>query len=440
MGAAAAVAAIAAGFGIAHDYSYLRASILTGSEKGQYYALANRLADRARRERGTLDVIATAGSIENVSRLTTGGRRCADMFALIQDGTPVPAEARLELLGRLPQPESLLLLGRQGHPFRKFSDLREASIGIGPDGSGTAYLMHQLFEDADLRELNAHLSNHELLDQAQLVAEAKLDLAAFVMEEDAEFLREVIRKYGLDVVSPQDMQGLIARHPWLSVGRIPAGRYDLVRSIPASDKLTAQLATLLVASPCARRADRVAMLMLVSAELPGFTRSNPPSATSSATLVRLAPSAHQFFLTGEPELADRYFPWLVNLMSPAYWVYLFMAATVLFNGLRAFSRYRLWRLDAAREKLEAALKGLVDPKLTHTQIRELPAEGVMAGSQKRAAAQAIMDRLGELRARCQRQANSFVTPMGDEMFYRFQQSLIDEARTTAGALLNTRQH
>ena len=98
MGAAAAVAAIAAGFGIAHDYSYLRASILTGSEKGQYYALANRLADRARRERGTLDVIATAGSIENVSRLTTGGRRCADMFALIQDGTPVPAEARLELL------------------------------------------------------------------------------------------------------------------------------------------------------------------------------------------------------------------------------------------------------------------------------------------------------------------------------------------------------
>jgi hypothetical protein len=274
-----------------------------------------------------------------------------------------------------------------------------------------------------------------LHDQAQLVAEGKLDLAAFVMEEDAEFLRDVIRQYGLDVVSPQDMQGLIARYPWLGLGRIPAGRYDLVRSIPASDKLTAQLATLLVASPCARRSDRVAMLMLVAAELPGFTRSNPPSSTSSATVVRLAPSAHQFFLTGEPELADRYFPWLVNLMSPAYWVYLFMAATVLFNGLRAYSRYRLWRIDAAREKLEAALKGLVDPKLTHTQIRELPAEGVMAGSQKRAAAQAIMDRLGELRARCQRQANSFVTPMGDEMFYRFQQSLIDEARTTVGALL-----
>jgi hypothetical protein len=27
------------------------------------------------------------------------------MFALIQDGTPVPADVGLELLGRLPQPE-----------------------------------------------------------------------------------------------------------------------------------------------------------------------------------------------------------------------------------------------------------------------------------------------------------------------------------------------
>jgi len=433
--AAALVAAFAAGFGIAHDYGYLRASILTGSQGGQYYALATRLADRARREHGTLRVIPTAGSIENVTRLAAVGGHCAEQFAFIQDGTPVPADARLELLGRLPRPESLLLLGRQGQAFHNFSDLRGASIGIGPEGSGTSYLMRQLFEGADLRELNANLSNHQLQEQAKLVAEGKLDLAAFVMLEDAELLHDVIRQYDLDIVSPQDLQGLIARHPWLSLGRIPAGRYDLVRSIPAVDKEIVQLGTLLIASSCAQRADRVALLMLVAAELPGFIRGNPPSSTSSATVLRLAPSAHQFFLTGEPEIADRYFPWLVNLMSPAYWVYLFMAVTVLFNGMKVFSRYRLWRIDAAREKLEITLKGLVDPKLTHAQIRELPTEGVMAESQKRAAAAAIMERLVELRARCQRQTNSLVTPMGDEMFYRYQQVLIDEATTTAGALL-----
>ena len=59
----------------------------------------------------------------------------------------------------------------------------------------------------------------------------------------------------------------------------------------------------------------------------------------------------------------------------------------------------------------------------------------MAVAERRATAEAIMERLVELRARCQRQTNSIVTPMGDEMFYRYQQYLIDEAATTAGALL-----
>jgi TRAP-type uncharacterized transport system substrate-binding protein len=435
----AVVAALAAAFGIARDYGYLQASILTGSPGGQYHALATRLSERAKREHGTLTVIPTAGSIENVSRLASTSARCTDMFALVQDGTPVPADARLELLGRLPTPESLLLLGRTGHAYRAFPDLRGASIGIGPQASGTAYLMQQLFADADLRELDIRLSNHELTEQAKLVAEGKLDLAAVVMQEDAEFLNAVIRQHSLDIVAPQDLQGLIARYPWLSLGHIPAGRYDLVRPIPATDKQVVRLRTLLIASPCAQRADRVALLMLAAAELPNFVRDNPPSSTAPASALPLAREARQFFLTGEPELADRYFPWLVNIMSPAYWVYLVMAVTVLFNMMTGYSRFRLWRIDAAREKIETAIKQLVDPAFTHAQMRAVPAEQVMASPERRAAARALMEQLRALRARCQRQTNSFVTPMGDEMYYRYQQSLIDEATTTLAALLRGSQ-
>ena len=200
LGVAAALAAIA-------GRSALRATTATCVHRscrapgGQYHAIATRLAERANRERGGLTVVATAGSIENVVRLKAGQARCNEMFALIQDGTPVSADARFELLGRLPQPESLLLLAKAGRNFRVLADLRGASIGIGPAGSGTAHLMQQLFADRDLRDLDIKLSPHALTEQAELVAQGKLDVAAMVMQEDAELLRKLIRDHGLDIVS-----------------------------------------------------------------------------------------------------------------------------------------------------------------------------------------------------------------------------------------------
>jgi uncharacterized protein len=434
LAAAAAVAWVAAAYGIAHDYGYLRASILTGSPVGEYHALAERLSRRANRGHGKLTVVTTAGSVENVGLLTSGEGNCSAMFAFVQDGTPVTPDSSLELLGRLPEPESLLLLGKYDRPIRAFTDLRGASIGIGPEGSGTAFLVEQLFAEAkDLQALKANLSHHPFDEQAKLVAEGKLALAIFIMSENAEFLRRVIPQYSLNIVAPPDLQGLIARYPWLTLGRVPTGRYDMERPIPEEEKYVARVKTFIVASPCARRADRIALLMLLAAEIPGFVRANPPVATSPNTILPLSREAQQFFLTGEPEIADRYFPWLVNIMSPAYWVYLVMAVTVLFKGMTLFSRFRLWRIDAARAKLESALNDLAGPGLTHTQMRMAPAD--LSASERRAAADSILEQLMDLRARCQRQVNSIVTPMGDEMFYRYQQSLIDGAATTVVTLL-----
>ena len=433
--AAAAVAAFASRFGVSHDYSYLRASLLSGAPGGHYYALATRLAARAKAEHGKLIAVPTEGSVENVARLAGDQNHCAAAFGLVQDGIPVPADAGLLLLGRLPEPESLLLLGRQNRKFLTFADLRGTSIGIGPEGSGTAYLLRQLFEDPDLRGLDVRLSVHELAEQARLVSQGELDLAAFVMAEDAELLQTIINRYDLEIATFQDLEGLVARHPWLGLGHIPAGRFDLVRPTPEVDKPVVHVDTLVVANSCARRAERVALLTLLNAELPGFIAANPPKHTSSATALPLGPAARQFFIKGEPEIADVYFPWAVDLLSPAYWVYLVMAVTILSTALRGISRFELWRIDAARERLERRLKELTDSKLTHAQIRAFPDRDLLTGADACAAAQSIRDELVQLRARCERYAASIVTPMGDEMFYRYQESPIDEATTTVALLL-----
>ena len=50
---------------VSGDYAFLRASVLTGAPTGAYNALGERLAALATKKHGHLQVVATAGSVEN---------------------------------------------------------------------------------------------------------------------------------------------------------------------------------------------------------------------------------------------------------------------------------------------------------------------------------------------------------------------------------------
>ena len=201
---------------------------------------------------------------------------------------------------------------------------------------------------------------------------------------------------------------------------------------------------------CVHRAERVAFLMLLSEEFPNFVRVNPPPSAKSQDSAPLADEAREFFASGQPEMADKYFPWLVNLMSPAYWIYLVMGAAVLLNAMGVYSRFRLWRIDANRALLEIRLKALAYPGLneeqikarahsgiTRDQIKALPPQHVIQTPQDRKAAEELIRDFDVLHRRCEEQLVSYVTPMGSEMYYRYQEWLIDEAKAVLAALLRS---
>src|SRR3974390_3156158 len=66
------IASVVLRFSMVSDLSPFRATLLTGSSDGAYYALGLRLAERAKRDGRRLDVVATEGSIQNVNRLIAG--------------------------------------------------------------------------------------------------------------------------------------------------------------------------------------------------------------------------------------------------------------------------------------------------------------------------------------------------------------------------------
>jgi NMT1 family protein len=181
------------------NLAHLRGSILSASERGNYYAIVNALAAEARQQKGHIANVASAGSVENLAQLVASQTTCHVHFALVQDGIPWPAGSSLELIGRLSKAESLVFLGWDADRIKSLQDLRGMRIGIGPMGSGTAHVVRQVL--ASLAALDLTLSTQRLDEQLVQLERGELDLGAMVIDEDAQRLVEAVRDRQLQILN-----------------------------------------------------------------------------------------------------------------------------------------------------------------------------------------------------------------------------------------------
>jgi hypothetical protein len=86
---------------------------------------------------------------------------------------------------------------------------------------------------------------------------------------------------------------------------------------------------------------------------------------------------------------------------------------------------------------EDQIKARAHSSITREQIKALPPEAIIQTPRDREAAEALKKEFDALRRRCEDQLGSFVTPMGSEMYYRYQEWLIDEARAALASLLRS---
>src|SRR5262252_1993936 len=348
--------------------SSLRVAILSGSARGNYYAVVNTLAAEAHQQQGQIDNLTSAGSVENVERLIAAKTACNIHFALVQEGMDWPAGHPLELIGRLSKAESLVFLGPDADQLRVLTDLRGKRIGIGPSGSGTARLVRQVF--APLAELNPRLSTHSLDEQLAKLEAGELDLGAMVIDEDARLLTEAVRDRKLQLLNLPDADVLARRLPFTRVGRIAAGQYDPVRQLPGEDKRVLRLDTLLVGNRCARRSVTQALMTVLATVSPDFVRDNRDR--PNWTGLRWAPAARSYLDNEGPDIVGVYAPWIVDLMPTANWLQLIFGLSLLFNAMALWHRFRLWRIDAHRVRAEGAIPLLFGAGVTVGEITAMP--------------------------------------------------------------------
>ena len=215
--------------------------IASGSSEGAYYQHATRYRELLAEHGITLEVIETAGSVDNLERL----QAAACDLGFVQGGTAsVEATHSLESLASL-YFEPLWVFHRQGIRIEQLADLEGRRIAIGEAGSGTQLLGRTLLADNGITEESAELRPLGGKAAAEQLQAGRLDVAFFVSSPSAPVVRELVTDPRVAVMNFRRHLAYRTRYRFLSSVTLGEGVIDLDRNIPKQDiKLLAPAATL----------------------------------------------------------------------------------------------------------------------------------------------------------------------------------------------------
>jgi TRAP transporter TAXI family solute receptor len=212
--------------------------IATGATNGAYYAFAQRYARPLADDGIALEVVSTAGSVENFALLKKG----EVSLALVQGGTATDDDKKnLQSLGSLFL-EPVWLFIRKQKTFKRLAELKGKRVGVGAPGSGTYLLATQLLSANGLTESNTTLIQGDSAQSAAALSQGKIDAAFFVASPEAPLIGSLLKEPTIELFSFDRAPAYGHLFPFLTPVTLYEGVMNLERNIPAQS-------TMLVAAP-----------------------------------------------------------------------------------------------------------------------------------------------------------------------------------------------
>ena len=341
-----------------------RLVLAAGPQNGAYTQIAEQYRQVLARDGITLEIVETAGSVENAELIRN---RQVDA-ALIQGGIQV-ADPDIQAIGTVFN-EPMVFLSRKdaivpGNPAR-WTGLR---ISSGQPGSGTAMAFRDFQTAAGIDPTaNTHLTL-SYRDAIKALSDGTIDLAVFVATIDAPYLISAYTQPSIRLVPLDYTEALSRRLEYASTVVVPPGAISLVPAIPPSPRRLLALGARLAITPELHPA-LVNRLTMAARELHGKRDiiTNPgefPSVAGAAMPVNNA--ARLLILEGPSAWHD----WLPYWMAAQFNRVLLLVLPFLFivlpliraiPGLYAFiMRWKIWQFYPEIRLIESELSASPDP-------------------------------------------------------------------------------
>ena len=290
-------------------------TIATGQPGGAYVLFAERYREILAREDITLNILETAGSVENL-RLLEQDPHSIDI-AFLQGGSAArPHAENLVSLASLYY-EPLWVFYRGTDELTRINQLQHKRLAIGEPGSGTRSVTQTLLQENGLDD--GQVTGLPVGGEAAVSAllEGKADAAFLVASVESPLVQQLLRTPGIRLMSFERAEAYTRQHHFLSRITLPEGVIDLQENIPPRDTAllaaTANLVTHEDFHPAL-----VGLLLQAAEEIHGGGSlfAAPDTFPNQQNLeFPLDSGARRYFRFGPPFL-QRYLPfWTANLID-----------------------------------------------------------------------------------------------------------------------------
>ncbi len=205
----------------------------SGSETGAYYKFGRDYAQELAQSGITLDVMTSAGSIENKKRLLD---EKSDFQVGLMQGGLGDDRSRKELvsLGRVFL-EPLWVFYRGTQEINQLVQLTGQRIAVGKLGSGTRLLAEALLQKNGVNSSTATYVELGGSGAVSALSKGEVDAAFLTLAPEAEDVQTLLRMDGVRLMNFMRGEAYTRLFPYLSVVTLPRGAIDMVRDLPPSD-------------------------------------------------------------------------------------------------------------------------------------------------------------------------------------------------------------
>jgi len=316
-------------------------TIAGGAAGGAYAATAQAYADVLRTYDVDVEVVETAGSVDNLSRIRN---RKADA-GIVQTGLAADLDVSGVASVGAAFYEPLWVFHRRGVSMETLHDVAGRKVAIGPEGSGVRVLSRLLLTEHGVGEGRYTAVPLAGASAAAALQKGEIDVALIVSGPTATYIAELLRDPNVVLLSLQEAHALSRRHPYLAEVTLYRGVVDLERIYPRADvTLIAPTAQIVVRDDLHPAIQSLLIEAAKATSHAGSLLAEPGRfPTPQLTDIEISDEARRYY-EGGPSFLRRIFPYSVANFLERAWVLVIPLVTLIIPLVRAAPPLYRWRI------------------------------------------------------------------------------------------------